>query len=58
MKPSFILAAVAWVSLLLECWLIILKIIPFDFASGIPLLIFFVTAAIASGVNAPKTPKG
>lgn len=56
-KFSQLLALVSWASVFTEGWLLILRAIPLDLPSGIPLTLFFITAILASATASTKAPK-
>lgn len=58
-KPSQVLAALMWLSVIVESWLLILRAIPSDALSSGALVFFFFIALVASAVaSAPPKKAG
>lgn len=49
-KPSLLLAALAWANLFVLCWLLILRIVPADWLSGFWIVFIFIVATMSSAV--------
>lgn len=54
MKASNFLAYIMWASVLVEGWLFIFRVIPFEPSSTVPFAVFFVVAGLASAQNIEK----
>jgi hypothetical protein len=51
---SQLLAAIGWISVFVEGWLIVLRLIPADFLTWMFFVIFFIVAVFASAVAGGK----
>lgn len=56
-KPSHLLAALAWISVFMEAWLILKGQIGFDLLSGF-FFLFFLAVAFVASIAASEKPKG